>query len=121
MTFPGLGNDSLIWANVQPELSKTTRVCSYDRAGFGWSEPRPDPRDADRIVQELHGLLTEAGITGPIVLMGHSISGLCLRFPLSAESFRPDIRRWFYASTRRSFSRGGYASRKKRITSIPDS
>jgi pimeloyl-ACP methyl ester carboxylesterase len=75
----GLSNDSLIWGNVQPELSKITRVCSYDRAGFGWSERRPDPRDADRIVQELHGLLTEAGITGPIVLMGHSISGVYIR------------------------------------------
>jgi hypothetical protein len=40
----GLGNDSLIWANVQPTLSKTTRVCSYDRAGFGWSDLQPRPR-----------------------------------------------------------------------------
>jgi pimeloyl-ACP methyl ester carboxylesterase len=75
----GLGNDSLIWANVQPELSKITQVCSYDRAGFGWSEPRPEPRDAKRLTDELHGLLSAAGITGPIVLMGHSISGLYIR------------------------------------------
>ena len=75
----GLGNDSLIWANVQPELSKVTRVCSYDRAGFGWSEPRPDPRDAGRIAHELHRLLNEAGVTGSVVLMGHSISGLYIR------------------------------------------
>ncbi|HZV60274.1 MAG TPA: alpha/beta hydrolase [Candidatus Eremiobacteraceae bacterium] len=75
----GLGDDSLIWAKVQPELAKTTRVCSYDRAGFGWSDPRPGPRDADRIAQELHLLLTEAGISGPIVLMGHSAGGLYIR------------------------------------------
>ncbi|MGA3299903.1 MAG: alpha/beta hydrolase, partial [Candidatus Acidiferrales bacterium] len=75
----GLGNDSLIWANVQPELSKITQVCSYDRAGFGWSEARPEPRDARRLNDELHGLLSAAGVTGPIVLMGHSISGLYLR------------------------------------------
>jgi len=75
----GLGNDSLIWTNVQPELSKITRVCSYDRAGFGWSEPRPDPRDAGRIAHELHRLLNEAGVTGSVVLMGHSISGLYIR------------------------------------------
>ena len=75
----GLGDDSLIWAKVQPELSKTTRVCSYDRAGFGWSDPRPGPREADRIAQELHGLLAEAGISGPTVLMGHSVSGLYIR------------------------------------------
>lgn len=75
----GLGNDSLIWANVQPELSKITQVCSYDRAGFGWSEPRPEPRDAQRLTQELHGLLGAADVSGPIVLMGHSISGLYIR------------------------------------------
>jgi pimeloyl-ACP methyl ester carboxylesterase len=75
----GLGNDSLIWADVQPTLSKTTRVCSYDRAGFGWSDLQPRPRDAHRITDQLHTLLTEAGIKGPIVLMGHSIAGLYIR------------------------------------------
>lgn len=75
----GLGNDSLIWADVQPALAKTTRVCSYDRAGFGWSDLQPSPRDADRITDQLHALLTQAGIKGPIVLMGHSIAGLYIR------------------------------------------
>ncbi len=75
----GLGNDWTIWASTQPELSKTTRVCSYDRAGFGWSEARPGVRDANHIADELHGLLNQAGITGPIVLMGHSISGMYIR------------------------------------------
>jgi pimeloyl-ACP methyl ester carboxylesterase len=75
----GLGEDSLVWGKVQPELSKTTRVCSYDRAGMGWSAPRPGPRDADQIAGELHALLQQAGINGPIVLMGHSIGGLYLR------------------------------------------
>jgi pimeloyl-ACP methyl ester carboxylesterase len=75
----GLGNDSLIWANVQPTLSKTTRVCSYDRAGFGWSDLQPRPRDAHRITDQLHALLTQAGIKGPMVLMGHSIAGLYIR------------------------------------------
>jgi pimeloyl-ACP methyl ester carboxylesterase len=75
----GLGNDSLIWGGVQPELSKTTRVCSYDRAGFGWSDARPDPRDAGHIAEELNHLLVRAGITGPIVLMAHSIGGLYVR------------------------------------------
>jgi hypothetical protein len=75
----GLGDDSLIWAKVQPELSKTTRVCSYDRAGFGWSDSRPGSRDADRIVQELHRLLKQAGISGSIILMGHSVAGIYIR------------------------------------------
>jgi pimeloyl-ACP methyl ester carboxylesterase len=75
----GLGNDGLIWSAVQPTLSQTTQVCSYDRAGMGWSDPVPPPRDADRIAAQLHGLLQAAGVTGPIVLMGHSIAGIYIR------------------------------------------
>jgi len=75
----GLGNDGLIWGGVQPALAKTTRVCSYDRAGFGWSDTLPPPRDADHIAAELHGLLAAANITGPVVLMGHSIAGMYIR------------------------------------------
>jgi len=75
----GAGNDSLVWGKVKPGLSNTTRVCSYDRAGTGWSEPQPGPRDSDHIVEQLHGLLQQAEITGPIVLMGHSIAGMHMR------------------------------------------
>jgi pimeloyl-ACP methyl ester carboxylesterase len=75
----GGGNDSLTWTKVQPELSKITRVCSYDRAGFGWSTPQPPPRDANTIAGELHALLRQAGIQGPIVLMGHSRAGMYIR------------------------------------------
>ncbi len=75
----GLGNDGLIWGGVQPVLAKTTRACSYDRAGFGWSDALPPPRDADHIADELHGLLAAAGINGPVVLMGHSIAGMYIR------------------------------------------
>jgi pimeloyl-ACP methyl ester carboxylesterase len=75
----GLGDDSLAWRNVQPELSKTTRVCSYDRAGMGWSTPQPGPRDADTIESQLHALLQQAGLSGPIVLMGHSAAGVYIR------------------------------------------
>jgi pimeloyl-ACP methyl ester carboxylesterase len=75
----GLGDDGLIWSGVQPELAKTTRVCSYDRPGFGWSDALPPPRDADRIAGELHALLSAAKIEGPIVLMGHSLAGIYIR------------------------------------------
>lgn len=75
----GLGNDGLIWGGVQPVLAKTTRVCSYDRAGYGWSDAVPTPRDADHIAMDLHGLLGAAGIDNPVVLMGHSIAGIYIR------------------------------------------
>jgi pimeloyl-ACP methyl ester carboxylesterase len=75
----GLGNDGLIWGGVQPVLAKTTRVCSYDRAGYGWSDAVATPRDADHIAMDLHGLLRAAGIDNPVVLMGHSIAGIYIR------------------------------------------
>ena len=67
------------WRNVQPELSQITRVCSYDRAGHGWSEPRSTERDVERIVHDLHSLLDKTGVKRPIVLAGHSAGGLYVR------------------------------------------
>ena len=71
-----LGNMSAHWALVQQEVARTTRVCTYDRAGLGWSEPGPGPRDAAHITSELHTLLANAGIPGPYVMVGHSFGGL---------------------------------------------
>src|SRR5829696_6035048 len=53
----GLGLFSAQWVRVQRKVSGTTRVCAYDRAGMGWSEMGPDPRDARQITGELHTLL----------------------------------------------------------------
>jgi pimeloyl-ACP methyl ester carboxylesterase len=75
----GNGGMSAHWANVQQEAAKTTRVCAYDRAGLGWSEPGPEPRDAKQISGELHALLANADIPGPYVLVGHSYGGLYAR------------------------------------------
>lgn len=75
----GLGNDSLIWGGVQPVLAKNTRVCAYDRAGWGLSQRVPGPQDANDIADELHGLQDAAGNDGPVVLMGHSIAGMYIR------------------------------------------
>jgi pimeloyl-ACP methyl ester carboxylesterase len=72
----GTGAMSADWVLVQREVSDTTRVCAYDRAGMGWSEMGPEPRDARQISSELHTLLTKAGIEGPCVLVGHSFGGL---------------------------------------------
>lgn len=76
----GAGGFSLHWGLVQPELAKTTRVCSYDRAGLGWSDPRPGPTTSRGVAHELHELLTRAGVPGPYVLVGHSIGGFHVRF-----------------------------------------
>ncbi len=75
----GFGDDWLIWQRVQPELSKTIRVCSYDRAGLGWSEGQRGPRDALSVAAQLHLLLTDAQITGSLVMVGHSAGGLYIR------------------------------------------
>jgi pimeloyl-ACP methyl ester carboxylesterase len=69
----------LAWLGVQRRLSRTTRVCTYDRAGHGWSEPRSRPRDAEAIVAELHALLDAVGVRRPLVLAGHSAGGLYVR------------------------------------------
>ena len=70
---------SLFWALVQPEVARFTRVCSYDRAGYGWSEPSPHPRTATTMVEELHTLLVNAKVEGPYVLVGHSLGGMLMR------------------------------------------
>jgi pimeloyl-ACP methyl ester carboxylesterase len=75
----GWGDWSLGWSRVQPEVARTTRVCSYDRAGTGYSEAGPLPRDAAQFAKELHTLLGQAGIPGPYVLVGHSLGGLPVR------------------------------------------
>jgi pimeloyl-ACP methyl ester carboxylesterase len=75
----GLGGSSLDWNLVQGDLSQTTRVCAYDRAGMGWSDAGPQPRTPDRIARELYTLLTNAGIEGPYVLVGHSLGGKNIR------------------------------------------
>ncbi len=75
----GQSDYSLIWASVQPEVAKYTRVCSYDRAGYGWSESSPYPLTATAAVEELNTLLVNANIQGPFVLVGHSLGGMFMR------------------------------------------
>ncbi len=70
---------STTWALVQPEVAKFARVCTYDRAGLGWSDKSPNPRTAGNIVHELHILLQEAQIDPPYVMVGHSKGGLFVR------------------------------------------
>ena len=73
------GGTSSYWAWIQPEIAKSTRVCSYDRASRGWSEPSPRPNTLQQTARDLHTLLQKAGIAGPYVLVGHSIGGIYVR------------------------------------------
>jgi pimeloyl-ACP methyl ester carboxylesterase len=66
------GVPSPAWSLVQPQLAEHTRVCAYDRAGYGWSEPASAPNDLHRMVADLDELLTAAGEHAPYVLVGHS-------------------------------------------------
>lgn len=76
----GLNSSSETWSNIQPEIAKLTRVCTYDKAGMGKSDPPPQqPGTSTQIARDLHTLLTKTGITGPIVLVGHSFGGINLR------------------------------------------
>ena len=71
----GVPEWSIHWRAIQPSIAEFTRVCAYDRAGYGWSEAGPRPRTAQRIVEELHALLTNAGEQEPYVLVAHSLWG----------------------------------------------
>lgn len=75
----GIGECSPGWSLVQPEIARFARVCTYDRAGLGWSDAAPTARTSQQIVGELHALLTNAGIKPPYVLVGHSFGGLNAR------------------------------------------
>lgn len=74
-----LGGYWLDWYKVQPQISQYTRVCSYERAGLGWSDASPQPSTSKVFAQELHTLLQKTAIPGPYVLTGHSLGGFNLR------------------------------------------
>ena len=75
----GLGEGAWTWRTVQGRIAATTRVCAYDRAGYGLSDPGPEPRDLRALTRDLEAVLTAARIPGPYVLVGHSAAGLTTR------------------------------------------
>jgi pimeloyl-ACP methyl ester carboxylesterase len=85
----GVGDFSVEWSLVQPGVAKFARVCSYDRAGDGWSDLGPYPRTLRQIVYELHTLLDKGGVKPPLVLVGHSYGGLLVR--LYASTYQADV------------------------------
>jgi pimeloyl-ACP methyl ester carboxylesterase len=76
---PGAGDFAVDWGLVQPAIAESTRVCSYDRAGTGWSDPGPEPRTLRQEAAELRLLLRNAGERSPYVLVGHSVGALVVR------------------------------------------
>lgn len=75
----GGGAFAIDWALVQPKVAATTRVCSYDRAGLGWSDPGPAEETVEETVDDLHRLLRAAGEREPYLLVGASIGGIFIR------------------------------------------
>jgi pimeloyl-ACP methyl ester carboxylesterase len=73
---PGAGEFSSNMGWIGPAVAQSTRVCVYDRAGRGWSEPADAPQDGAALATDLHALLARAHIPGPYVLAGHSFGGL---------------------------------------------
>ncbi|HJZ62747.1 MAG TPA: alpha/beta fold hydrolase [Candidatus Acidoferrum sp.] len=75
----GIGDISTDWVFVQDAVSNFTRICTYDRAGYAWSEPGPLPATYPQMNVELHELLAAAQESGPFVLVGHSFGGPLVR------------------------------------------
>ena len=75
----GLNEFSVQWAVIQEVLQATNRVCSYDRAGLGWSDVTDEPLTVDRAVSDLHKVLNEVNIAPPYLLVGHSFGGVNMR------------------------------------------
>ena len=75
----GLGDFSFNWVLVQTRVSKFTRICTYDRAGYAWSDPGPKPRTFAQLNRELRDALAKLREKGPFVLVGHSYGGPVIR------------------------------------------
>jgi pimeloyl-ACP methyl ester carboxylesterase len=85
----GVGERYESWETIIATLGRQTRVCAYDRAGYGRSEPGPKPRDSQRAANELHLLLSNAGEDGPFILVGHSLGGLNMQ--VYANTYREEV------------------------------
>jgi pimeloyl-ACP methyl ester carboxylesterase len=75
----GYDAGSNAWGKVAPRIAPVTRVCAYDRAGYGFSDPGPMPRDGAAIARDLDYGLRAAGVSGPFVVVAHSAGGLYAR------------------------------------------
>jgi pimeloyl-ACP methyl ester carboxylesterase len=72
----GLSSWSVVWYKVQPVIAQQVRVCAFDRAAYGFSDPAPRPQILSDVVDDLHTALTAGSVPGPYVLVGHSLGGI---------------------------------------------
>src|SRR5262249_9405357 len=80
---------SFDWSLVQPEVAKFTRVCTYDSSGSAWSDPGPTPSNCQGRIEEIHTMLHNAGITSPLILVGHSVGAAFAR--LYTARYRQEV------------------------------
>jgi pimeloyl-ACP methyl ester carboxylesterase len=86
---PGAGVWSVQWSKIQGALAQDTRICTYDRGGYGWSDSGVSTPTASQAADELHVLLERSGEHGPYVLVGESYGGYITR--LFLKKYRPDV------------------------------
>lgn len=72
----GLGDTMLVWRSVQLQIAEFTRVCAYDRAGYGFSDAPTGPSDANSVVADIHKLIRASHMGAPVLYVGHSIAGI---------------------------------------------
>jgi pimeloyl-ACP methyl ester carboxylesterase len=76
LLMAGISSWSPVWYKTQPVIAQRTRVCAFDRAGYGFSDPAPRPQILSDVVDDLHAALEAGSIPGPYVLVGHSLGGI---------------------------------------------
>lgn len=72
----GAGFNMVLWRHVQGQVARITRVCAYDRAGYGFSDAMGSALDVDHVAEDIHRLVGTPGVSGPVVYVGHSVAGL---------------------------------------------
>ncbi|HEY9131871.1 MAG TPA: alpha/beta hydrolase, partial [Dyella sp.] len=85
----GWGGPPTAWEYIQPAIGRLTTACTYDRAGYGFSDPGPLPRDTSALVDDLHRLLVAAHLKPPYIFVGHSLAGL--NGVLFADKYRDQL------------------------------
>nr|WP_246188436.1 alpha/beta hydrolase [Metabacillus lacus] len=105
----GLGTPSSYkdWQQIQSKLSNHTRVISYDRAGYGWSDSAPNKRTAEQIADDLYALLKNAGEKGPFLLVGHSFGGFSSQ--VFAHKYKGDTAGLFLIDPSHVNQEGGFS------------